>query len=136
MAGSKKYFKYADDTGEEFSVQLDESNSEAECNNVALFLDRTANHPGLPKGLKMRYCLAYCDNNPKLRRRFWIGNGAAVDEVIAGNTLSANAYPTSADSTPVSEDFIITYYSGERRSIPPSFSGGADTGLEDGDTQP
>lgn len=136
MAGSKKYFKYADDAGSEYSVLLDESNSEAECNSVALFLDRTANHPDIPKRLKMRYCLAYCESNPMIRRRFWIGNGAAVDEVLDGGSIEANVFPTSVDVSPTTETFVITFYSGEKRSIPPAFGSGVDTGLNDGDDAP
>jgi hypothetical protein len=134
MAGSKKYFRYTDDTAANYSVQLDESNSEATVGGVALCLSRTAAHPNLPKKLGMRYILAFVTATPSIRRKFWVGNPLAIPQILSGGAFLAGIYPTAADAATVAAPWTITKYSGEENSPPPALNAtSGDTGLTDGD---
>jgi len=135
MAGSKSWFKYTDDSGADFSVNLDESNSEASVGTERLFLNRTAAHPLLRKGTKLRYVNAFLVTNPVIKRRFYVGNPLAVPEILGGSSLTAAVYnlPTD-DAAPVVLTWTITSYRGEQTSIPPNVSTtSGDTGLTDND---
>lgn len=135
MAGSKSWFKYTDDAGVDYSVFLDESNSEAEVSGVRLMPVRTAAHPLLRRGIKLRYCNAYLNSNPVIKRRFYIGSAEAVVEVLSGAGIVAAVYANPADDvSAVAVNWTVTSYRGEDASIPPSLDAtGGDTGLIDGD---
>jgi hypothetical protein len=130
MAGSKRWFKYTSDGGTAYSVILDESNAEATVNALKIVQNRTAAHPFLPCQIQMRYLLAFLDSDQKVRRKFWVGNPAAVSSIVSGaNKLSAD-YLTAGSP----EDWTITYYSGEREKVMlPLDTDSFDTGLDDAD---
>jgi hypothetical protein len=134
MAGSLKYVRYNDDAGVAYSVNLDESNSEATCGGVALCLPRTAAHPNLPTKLKKRYVNCFLTATPAVKRRFWVGNPLAIPQILAGAAFLAAPYPSAADAAPVTAPWTITSYRGEKNSPPPALNTtSGDTGLTDGD---
>jgi hypothetical protein len=136
MAGSKRYFRYQNDAGAALSVQIDESNGEATCGGVALMLQRTAAHPKMAAGDKMRYCLAFVTATPNIRRKFYVGNPLAVAQLQAGAAFLAGIYPTAADAATVTGSWTVTAIRGEKSSPAPAFNATAgDTGLTDGDVQ-
>lgn len=134
MAGSIRFFKYTDDAGNSYSVKVDESNGEATVGGAALMLSRTAAHPYAPCVLQKRFCYAYVTATPAIKRRFYIGNPAAVIQILSGGAFLANIYPAAADGTPTQVAWTVTAYRGEKNSPPPALNTtGGDTGLTDGD---
>jgi hypothetical protein len=134
MSGSKNWFKYTDDSDVEYSVFLDESNSEATVGGIRLFLNRTANHQLLRKGTKLRYANAFLTTNPAVKRKFYIGNPLAIPQVIAGGALTAVVYANDSDDSVTPISWTITSYRGEQSNITPAVSvTSGDTGLIDGD---
>lgn len=134
MAGSKRYFRYQNDAALPFSVQMDESNGEATCGGVALMLQRTASHPKMGVGDKMRYCLAFVTATPSIRRKFYVGNPLAIAQLQAGAAFLAAIYPSAADAANVTAAWTVTAIRGEKSSPAPAFNATAgDTGLLDGD---
>lgn len=86
-----------------------------------------------PDGFEPRYCLAYVQANPLIKRKFVIGDPAVVPTLVAGaTTISAPVYSTADDSTPPSVAWVITYYSGEKRTVISTIAS-PDTGLQEGD---
>jgi hypothetical protein len=134
MAGSLKYFKYTDDAGVPYSVNIDESNAEATVGGVVLCLPRTAAHANIPTKLKKRFLNAYLTSNPLVKRKFWVGNPLAIPQILAGGAFLAGAYPAAADTATVPVPWTITSYRGEKNSPPPALNTtSGDTGLTDGD---
>lgn len=138
MAGSKRWFRYRSEGGTDFSVNLDESNSEATCNSIRLMPTRTAAHSLLPKGSRMRYVnastpapvsVAPAASGKVITRRFWVGDPAAFTAALAGNAISASVYPGLA-----AVNWIVTSSNGERFKVAPALNATAgDTGLDDAD---
>lgn len=136
MAGSLRYFRYQNDAGASLSVQIDESNGEATCGGVALMLNRTATHPRMGAGDKMRYCLATLTSNPNIKRKFYVGNPLAVAQLQAGAAFLAAVYPTAGDAASVTAAWTVTALRGEKTRVAAAFNATAgDTGLTDGDVQ-
>lgn len=134
MAGSIDYRTYTSDSGIAYSVRVDKSNASATVSGGAgeLLPARTANNPPLPKGLKMRYALAYSVNNPRIKRKFYIGTAANITAALAvGSVITAPDYPGSNGGPGTSVQFTITAYRGEQNSKIPAFNAD-DTGLTDG----
>lgn len=138
MAGSKRWFRYRSDNGLDYSVQLDESNSEATSNSIRLMPARTAAHPLLGKGQRMRYVLASTPapvsvapaaSGKTVSRKFWIGDLAALAAVQAGNPIIASVYPGLA-----AVNWSVGTIQGEKNRVPPALNAAAgDSGLDDGD---
>jgi hypothetical protein len=135
MAGSLKYFKYVDDQGAAFSINIDESNAEATVGGVPLCVSRTASHPRRPMGHKMRYALAFCNGTPNIRRRFWVGNPLAIPQILASAAFLAQAGTNNNNTAQTAVPWTITRYKGEQVSpVPPLDVLTGDTGLTDGDS--
>jgi hypothetical protein len=133
MAGSIKPFRYRDDSGVDYTVRLDESNSTATCGGVPLFLSRTSAHPLLSSGVKKRYVTATLISNPNIRRRFWVGNPLAIPQILAGAAFLAAVYPVAGDTAVAPVAWSLGAYRGEKNAISPAFNTTAgDTGLTDG----
>jgi len=134
MAGSRDWFEYQADNNTIYAVQVDVSNSDALTNPGAqpLMLGRVTAAAGLlPKGFRMRYALAYNQAKPEQRRRFWIGNPAAVANVLTpGQTIVTEDYPGPADTNGVDQTWVITAFRGERSRLVPATTA-PDTGLTD-----
>lgn len=134
MAGSRKKFSYVNDAGLSYTVTLDESNSEGTIGGVAMFLSRTTQVPDIPRGTKLRYVNATLVSDPTIKRKFYIGNLAAVTQAVQGASLLAAVYPTAGDAAPNPVAWAITSYRGEGSTPPaPINSTSGDTGLIDGD---
>jgi hypothetical protein len=135
MAGSRRWFLYKDDSGTDYSVNLDESNSEATVGGVRLFLNRTIANPLLRKGIKLRYVNAYLQSNPLNKRKFAVGNPLAIPQILAGATITASVYGNPEDGVDTDTfTWVISSYRGEQSSIPPAVSAtSGDSGLVDGD---
>lgn len=134
MAGSRDIFQYTNDAGVLYAVEVDESNAEATAGGTQLMSRPTVALPGLPRRSQMRYVNCQLTSNPDIRRRFWIGNSAAVQQVLVGATFNAVVYPVSGDTGGTTEPWTIRSYRGEK--FPANFNPSAnDTGLTDGDFQ-
>jgi hypothetical protein len=130
MAGSKRWFRYTTDAGVNYSVELDESNSESIVNeSLILMPSREANYPYIPRRLRMRYWYAETTGTRRLRRKFYVGDILTIASGGENPIISARAYP---DNEP--ENWRVTAYRGERSApTPPVNLTGGDTGLNDGD---
>lgn len=138
MAGSRTWRAYTSDNGTVYSVNVDESNSNATIGgaggNVLLMPVRTVNSAGIPCGLKMRYVNAQSVTTPNLKRKFWIGSPAAMLAAAAdGAQITAEAYPGAGDTAGATSVWTITSLRGEKVRKPPAFNA-VDTGLTDGTT--
>lgn len=134
MSGSKAIRLYTSDTGVGYAVVVDESNASATvgAGTLQLIPIRTVNVGRIPVGLAQRYVLCTLISNPRIRRKFKVGNPALVPALIApGAVLKASVGATSADGIPVTEDWTITAYRGEKVNLIAAI-GAADTGLTDG----
>lgn len=118
MAGSRKWMVYTDDYGNNYSIQVDESNGEA----AGLADLTTANQttPELPRGLKPRYVnlVRAGASGEDIKRKIVVGTLAALDAIITARAL------TLADGA-----YNLTSYQGERRRLPRP----TDTAQNDGD---
>ena len=134
MAGSRDLFQYTNDAGVVYTVEIDESNAEATAGGTPLCLRPTALTQGLPRRSMMRYANCFLVSNPDIKRRFWIGNPAAIANVINGQTFSAVVYPNSGDTAGSTETWSIASYRGEKFAAVQALNT-PDTGLTDGDFQ-
>jgi hypothetical protein len=133
MAGSLKWFQYTDDSGTNYSQNIDESNGLGTIGGIRMSLNRSAASPNLPTKLKRRYVNAFVTALPAIKRRFWIGNPLAIPQILQGGAMLAAVYPSPTDGTPVTAPWTITSYRGEKNSPPPALNTTAgDTGLTDG----
>lgn len=138
MAGSRTWKAYTADNGTVYSVETDESNAEATITSdgadTPLLATRTTNSSGKPCGLKMRYANAQLSTDARIRRKFYIGNQAAMTLAAAdGATISAPVYPAGGDGVGTDATWTIRSLRGEKSRRAPSVSA-QDTGLTDGDT--
>jgi hypothetical protein len=137
MAGSRTWKSYTADNGTVYSVETDESNAEATITSdgadTPLLATRTANSPGKPCGLKMRYANTALSTNPNIRRKFYIGTSAAMIAAGAdGATISAPIYPAASDAVGTDAVWSIRSLRGEKSRRAPAVAA-TDTGLTDGD---
>ena len=135
MAGSRERFNYTTDSAEILTLTLDESNGRATVSGAGRITpDQTVPGNSKPQGFKPRYCLAFLTANPQIRRRFIVGDPAAVPNVVApGATLTAAVYANADDTPPATAAWSVTYYSGEQRAVVPAVAA-PDTGLDEGTT--
>lgn len=120
MAGSIKWFVYTTDSGEDFALKLDESNTEALNGGVQDFPAVAPTQFALPRNVKPRYVI-YRNAAATITRKV-----IALTATIFGNSLTGA--PTITDA--VSGETLTLYRRvGEIVSLP----FGADTGLTDGD---
>lgn len=135
MAGSRTIKKYTTDGGVDFLIRIDESNAEAlNSADEELALTPTADVEFLPQGFTPRYILAFRTDEPNFKRKFKVGNPAAIPElVVAGAKVFAQLVPTSDDTVGTQVEFTVTAYRGEKRAVAPSVINKEDTGLIDGD---
>jgi hypothetical protein len=133
MAGSKRWFAYTSDLGVSYSVQLDESNSKALCGGMPLFVARSSAFGVSPRTLSWRFVNCTLVSNRNIRRRFYVGNPAAIPAVLSGSRFLAVVYPIADDSEGVAEIWIVGNYRGEVSSPSPSLLWDyGDSGLIDG----
>jgi hypothetical protein len=123
MAGSRKWFVYSDDTGVDYAINLDESNTEAINGTDGDFTDTSAVVAAVPRNIKTR--ALYYANADRTRvikcTALTLGAYAAV--------VSGTNAQTITDPIAGTGNLVLIRAEGERRRIP--FA--ADTGLNDGD---
>lgn len=134
MAGSRRRFRYESDNGSAYSLTLDESNGEAIITAGARITDDlVSGELSKPAGFSPRYVLAYLQSNPLIRRRFVVGDPAAVSGLTAtGATMQAAVYALADDTTPPKVAWVVTAYRGEKLSVVGGISA-PDTGLDEAD---
>ena len=138
MAGSRTWRTYTTDDNISYSIQVDKSNANGAISGGSgtnvLCLPRTANLPQPPKGFRYRYALAYNQANPKERRKFVIGNTSLIVSIVTpGCIILAEDYPGGGDTAGNNVNWVVTFYSGEKRRLVPVFAA-PDTDLNDGTT--
>jgi hypothetical protein len=139
MAGSLVTVSYKKDDGTFYALKRDESNSRGEVwrangqDKLPLFLPAATPFVGTlpPAGFKERFVNTYLSANPKIRRRFPIGNPAALAYVTqVGSYVWAPNLPGGQP-----ERWIITNSVGEKN--PPNLNfETTDSGQDDGTPQP
>lgn len=129
MTGSKRYFGYLDDSGRQWAVQLDESVYEQGILGFAqTVLPATLSEGRVLKvsskvPLEARYVIAKRVNadSETVTRKFFVGSSATAlwTGTGAGQTIVGDD----------GENYVVTFFSGEKRSIVPT----TDTAITDGD---
>jgi hypothetical protein len=137
MAGSITYQRYTDDSGLSYSIKMDESNAKGTVGSKRLCLARSVAHDGMPKNMEPRYVLAYNQITPAQKRKFIVGNPNAITDLLTpGAIVVSEQYPavnSESGGGGATINWIVTYYSGERRKLIPAVnSSTGDTGLTDG----
>ena len=121
MAGSRKWFVYTTDAGENFSIQLDESNTEAVNGAVGDYDDSTNIPNAVPRNVKPRY-VEYT-NARRTQKIKCIALTPTIYQDLIGGSVPTVDNPNGGGSL----SFIAAV--GEVRRIPFAL----DTGLIDGD---
>ena len=120
MAGSRKWFVYTTDAGDDFAISLDESNTESLNGGVQDFPNVAPTQYALPRNIKPR-TVTYRNAAGTIARKV-----VGLTATIFGNAVTGA--PTIVDQ--VSGETLTLYRRvGEVVSLP----FGADTGLTDGD---
>lgn len=136
MAGSRVFRQYTDDAGNNYAINIDESNAEAVVEGNVLMPPRSADVEAIPRGLIPRYVLATLQSNPLVKRKFKVGGVTQVNSLLKVGSIVRAAVNASADDSSggTQDNFVVTFYRGEQRRLIPSFQGtSTDTGLLDGD---
>lgn len=120
MVGSKKDFQYTTDDGQEYVVNMDESNGEA-VGNVDYSASSTATMR-LPANCKPRYAV-YKSPLGTMSRKIIIGSNTATSATLAA-TIPALTFDGSSIT------LSLSFFKGERMTLIPRAD---DTGLLDGD---
>lgn len=121
MAGSVKYFVYTADSGDDFAIKLDESNTEAINGSTQDFVEGLAFLYEVPRNVKPRE-LFYSNASGTRRIRCVALTQAIYNGVVSGNI------PSIAD--PIDDGtLVLVSANGERIRRPYA----KDTGLNDGD---
>lgn len=132
MSGSRSWREYISDTGNRYSIQVDESNANliTAFSQVILCRQRDSNPPPAPIGLKLRKVNCFAQFAPRIKRTFIVGNPEFYTSRLArGEEYLINATPLNDDSGV--NLWVITGYVGESFTCPIYFQN-ADTGLIDG----
>lgn len=122
MAGSKKYFIYTTDLGEDFALLLDESNTEAVNGGTQDFLNGTSNAYELPRNVKPRF-VTYANPNKTRNIRCVCLTPGIYNGVIGGAVTSI--------TDPIDPQGTLTLIRATSEKIRLPY--GLDTGLNDGD---
>ena len=127
MSGSKKYMVYRSDNGNNYAVNVDESNGE-----VASFDDYSLIYevagvplPTMPKGMVMRYANVSRDG---ANRKIWVGKPDSP--IMLGSVVSLLLSFFGAGAFAESVAWIVSSVIGEKSPARPKT---ADTGILDGD---
>ena len=118
MAGSKKWFLYTTDLGNDFAMEMDESNGEAISNTD--MTDANLQSYSVPGNVRKRYA-SYRSTDGFTQRKIYASTAAIL--AAAPDTI------TVPDYAGVDVELKIAHRSGERIFMPKA----ADTALDDGD---
>jgi hypothetical protein len=82
MAGQRGYYRYIDDFGKVYVVQIDRSKAQATINGIPL-IPSCGNHCGehLPNSMRLRYLTANSINGKWKNIEFIVGHEAAIIQV-------------------------------------------------------
>lgn len=123
MAGSIKWFVYTTDTGDDFAIRLDESNTEAINGSTQDYVDGLSLTNALPRNIKPREI--FYTNQARTRRIRCVALTPTIYNAVIGGSVTTIGDPIAGGAATLG--FIAA--NGERRTIPVPF----DTGLTDGD---
>lgn len=126
MAGSRKWFRYTDDAGDEFALQLDESNTEAVmagATDEGDYLDTSTVTQTLPRLTKPR-TVVYANAERTREITCTVLDSVRYNEIVAGTEVQTIVDPVAGTG-----NLVLIRANGESRRIP--FA--QDTGLTDGD---
>lgn len=138
MAGSLIGVSYKRDNGEFYALNRDESNARALALDSAgvaqqfLFLAAATPFVGslAPKGFRERYANTFLQSDPRVRRKFPIGNPSALSFLSQPGALISASIRTNETAV----TWVVTSLRGERS--PRNVSFGSDTGQTDGTSGP
>ena len=126
MAGSRKAMRYITDDGDNFIIQMDESNGESVGNPdfTSAVINPATELPGLPSGITPRTA-RYQSDDGRVSKEIIIGTRALLD--VLPTAISA-FFPTSSTNITV-VSLTLKSITNERLK---AYTGN-DTGLNDGD---
>lgn len=123
MAGALRYFRYDSDDTKEYGVRLDRTNSTAtvKVGGQPVFPTLAGGAPigaTAPKGMKLRYANAYSKDNPKIKRKMYIGNVVAYNTLASqvNPTILTEDYPGEDNTAGVQQEWVVTSLVGEKRT--------------------
>jgi hypothetical protein len=139
MSGSLTYRTYTSDDGKDYSVKIDKSNAQGLAtqsggvgtSTTELCPVRTANHPPLPKSVKMRYVNCYNPNAPLQKKRLYVGDVSQMSRLAATGGAVILVETLSNGAAGASVIWVVESYRGEAGRVVPPFSA-PDSGLNDG----
>jgi hypothetical protein len=112
-----KKLTYRDDRNIAYTVDLEDIDSEGSIATNALFDSRINSAPNLPATIKMRYVNAFLKSNPRIKRRFYIGNLVARNSAIAGSEVLGLPLPSAGLPGKALRAWGISSYRGELRQF-------------------
>jgi hypothetical protein len=124
MAGSRKWFVYASDLGEDYAIQLDESNTEAVMGGAdGDYTDTSGIQAAVPRNITPR--AVYYGNAARTRTiKCTVLSSDRYSDVVSGAEAQTIPDPIAGTGT-----LTLIRAEGEKISIPFPF----DTGIQDGD---
>lgn len=123
MAGSIKWFVYTTDTGADFAIKLDESNTEAVNGSTQDFVSGLSLVDALPRNIKPRY--VFYTNADRTRTIRCVCLTPTIYSGVLGGSAPTIPDPIAGGANTLG--FIRAV--GEQRTLPAPL----DTGLDDGD---
>jgi hypothetical protein len=121
MAGSKKWLVYTTDAGQDFAINLDESNTEAVNGSTQDFVDGLALTNAVPRNIKPREL--FYSNAARTREIRCVALTQAIYNGIVGGAVPTITDPIDGGT------LVLVRATGERIRLPFAL----DTGLDDGD---
>lgn len=112
-----KKLTYRDDRNVAYTVNLDDIDSEGSIGANALFGSRIKSAPNLPATIKMRYINAFLKSNPRIKRRFYVGNLAARNSAVAGGEVLGLPLPSAGLPGNALRAWGVASYRGELRQF-------------------
>lgn len=122
MAGSRKWFVYTTDSGADYAIQLDESNTEAVNGAAQDFVSGLAATDAVPRNIKPREIFYQNSSGTRVIRC------VALTQVIYNGAISGGV-STISDPLNPGANLSLVRANGEKLRIPYAI----DTGLDDGD---
>jgi hypothetical protein len=122
MAGSRKWFVYTTDAGDDYAIQLDESNTEAVNGAAQDFVDGLGSLAAVPRNIKPREIFYSNQSGTRVIRCVALTNTIYTGAIGGGVT-------TITDPIAGTGNLTLIRANGEKFRIPYAI----DTGLDDGD---
>lgn len=123
MAGSRKWFVYTTDSGDDFAIQLDESNTEAVMGTVGDYTDTSTVTESIPRNIRAR-TVTYANATRTREITCTVLDSTTYTGIVDGTNSQTITDPIAGTG-----NLVLIRARGESRTIPFAI----DTGITDGD---